>query len=56
MDRITELNELICAGPKVICDKIGIPLRNPNSNTKPGWEIRLGQIRKLRQQAKLLRK
>ena len=30
---------------------------NQNKNTKAGWEIRLeGQVKKLRQQAKVLRK
>ena len=52
---ITEVNELIYAEAKQICDKIGIPRRNPNRNTKPDSEIRLeGQINKLRQRAKML--
>ena len=38
---VTELNKLIYAGVKLVCDKIGIPQRNPNKNIKPGWEIRL---------------
>ena len=33
---ITELNELISAGAKLVTDKIGIPLMNPNRRTKPG--------------------
>ena len=32
---ITELNELIYAGAKRVCDKNGVPLRNPTRNTKP---------------------
>ena len=36
----TELNELIYAGEKLICDKIGIPFRNPNRNTKPVWKFK----------------
>ena len=36
---ITELNELIYAGEKLLCDKIGVPLRNLNRNTKPGCKI-----------------
>ena len=34
MDNITELNKLIYAGAKLVSDKIGIPLRNLNRNTK----------------------
>ena len=34
MRNITKLNELISAGAKLVCDKIGIPLRNPNENIK----------------------
>ena len=53
-DNITELNELIYAGEKLVSDKIGIPQKKPNRNTKVGWEMKLeGQIKKLRQQAKL---
>ena len=33
---ITELNELISAGAKLDCDKIGFPLKNMNRNSKPG--------------------
>ena len=57
MDKITGLNELIYAGAKIVSDKIGIPLGNPNKNTKSGWEMLLrGQIKKLQEQVKLLRK
>ena len=38
---ITKLNELIHAQPKLSCDKIWVPQKNPNRNTKPEWEIRL---------------
>ena len=34
MNIITELNELIYAGAKLVCDK------NMNRYSKPGWEIR----------------
>ena len=34
-DHITELNELIYAGIKLVSDKIRSPQRNPNRNTKP---------------------
>ena len=47
--KITELTELNYVGQKLVYDRI----RNP----KPGWEIRLEvQVKKLRQQAKLVRK
>ena len=51
MNNIPKLNELIYAEVKLI----DVPLRNPNRNTKPGGEIRLGrQVKNLRQQAKIL--
>ena len=37
---ITELNELIYVGAKLVYDEIGVRLKNPNRNTKPGWEIK----------------
>ena len=40
IDSVTELNKLVYAGTKLVSDNIGIPLRNPNKNTKPGWKIR----------------
>ena len=47
---ITELNELIYAGAKPVCDKISVPLRNKIRNTKSGWKINLEeQLKKLRQ-------
>ena len=53
-NNITKLNELIYAGAKLICEKIGLPFKNTNRNSKPGWEIRLEmQIRNQRQQAKM---
>ena len=39
MKNITELNKLMYAGVKLVCDKIGVPLKNTNRNPKPGWEI-----------------
>ena len=49
-DNIAELNKLIYAGVKLVCDRIRVLLRKPNRNTKPGWEIRLeGQVKKLQQ-------
>ena len=45
MVNITELNDLIYAGSKLVRDKIGIPLKKLKRNTKPGWRISLdGQI------------
>ena len=41
---ITELNELIYAGVRLVGDKIGVPLKNSNRNTKPGWEIWLDEL------------
>ena len=49
---ITDLNELIYAGAKLVCDEIGIPLRNTNRNTKPGCEIRLEELVHKQRQAK----
>ena len=40
-NNITELNELIYAGAKLICEKIGIPSKSTKKLSKPGWEIRL---------------
>ena len=53
---IIEWNELIYAGGKSICEKIGILLKSMNKKSKPWWEIRLEtQIRKLRKQAKMIK-
>ena len=44
---ITEVKKLIYDGSKLVCDKIGVPLRETNKNTKLAWEIRLeGQVKK----------
>ena len=49
---ITKLNDLIYAGAKLVCEKIG-----DNRKSKPGWELRLeSQIKGLRQQAKMLKR
>ena len=54
---ITKLNVLTYAEPKLVSDKIGVPQRNPNRNTKSGLKIRLeGQVKTPRQQAKVLEK
>ena len=33
-ESITELNELIYAGEKLVCDKTSVLIRNPNRNAK----------------------
>ena len=46
-NNITELNELIYAGTKLISEKIGIPSKSTKKKSKPGCEIRLEtQIKK----------
>ena len=46
-NNITELNELIYAGAKLVCENIGIPSKSTKKQSKPGWEIRLEtQIKK----------
>ena len=53
---ITELNDLIHIGAKLVLEKIGVSLNNTDRKSKPGWNLRLeSQIRKLRQQTKLLK-
>ena len=46
-NNITELNELIYAKVKLLCEKIGIPSKSTKKQSKPGWEVRLEtQIKK----------
>ena len=46
-NNITELNELIYAGAKLVCEKIVIPSKITKKQSKPGWDIRLEtQIKK----------
>ena len=53
---ITELNELIFAGAKLVCEKVRAPLKSTNKKSKPGWEIRLEtRIRGLGKQAKMIK-
>ena len=58
-NNITELNELIYAGAKLVCEKIGIPTKNTKNTkekSKPGWEFRLEtQIENLRKQLKMIK-
>ena len=55
-NNITELNELIYAGAKLVCEKIGIPLKNTKEKSKPGGEFWLEtQIENLRKQLKVIK-
>ena len=55
-DNITKLNELIYAGAKLVCEKIGIPSKSTKEKSKPGWEIRLEtQMKTLRKKAKMIK-
>ena len=36
MKNITELNELISAGAKLVCENIGIPRKSSKKKSKPG--------------------
>ena len=38
-NNITELNELIYAGEKLVGKKIGIPSKSTKEKSKPGWEF-----------------
>ena len=40
-NNITGLDELIYAGAKLVCEKIGIPSKSTKKKSKQGWEIRL---------------
>ena len=40
-NNITELHELINSGAKLVCEKIGVTLKNTNRNPIPRWESRL---------------
>ena len=55
-NNITELNELIYAGAKLVCENIGIPSKNMKEKSKSGWEFRLEtQIENLRKQMKVIK-
>ena len=56
MNNITELNELIYAGRKLVCEKIGIPSKRTKEKSKLGREIRQEtQIKNLRKQTKMIK-
>ena len=40
-NNITDLNELIYAGAKLVCKKVWIPSKSTKKQSKPGWKIRL---------------
>ena len=55
-NNITNLNELIYAGAKLVCENIGIPSKNTKAKSKPGWEFRLEtQIENLWKQLKVVK-
>ena len=55
-NNITDLNELIYAGEKLVWENIGIPSKNTKAKSKPGWEFRLEtQIENLRKQLKVVK-
>ena len=43
---MTELNEQIYARAKLVCDKIGVPIKSTNRNSKPGGGNSLGNADK----------
>ena len=54
-NNISELNELIYAGAKLVCEKCGIPSKTMKVKSKPEWEFPLEtQIKNLRKQAKII--
>ena len=47
-NNISELNDLIYAGAKLVCEKIGVPSKSTKKQSKPGGEVRLEiQIKKI---------
>ena len=54
---ISKSNKLIYTRTRLVYDMTGVPSRNSNRNTKPGWEIRLeALVKRLQQKVKMLRK
>ena len=55
-NNISELNDLIYAGAKLVCEKIGVPSKSRKKHSKPGWEVQLEtQIKNLWKQAKMVK-
>ena len=46
-NNITELNELIYTGAKLVSEKIGIPSKSTKKKSKPGWEIQIETQKKI---------
>ena len=40
-NNISDLNDPIYAGAKLVCEKIGVPSKSTKKQSKPGWEVRL---------------
>ena len=54
---ITEWNDLIYTGAKLVCEKIGAPLKTKDRKSKPGRELRIeSQIKRLRLQTRILKR
>ena len=52
---ISELNDLIYAGVKLVSEKIGVPSKSTKKQYKAGWEVRLEtQIKNLQKQVKMV--
>ena len=55
-NNITELNELIYAGAKLVCEKIGIPTKITKKKSKPGLKNRHETLKiNLRKQVKMIK-
>ena len=55
-NNVSELNDLIYTGAKLVCEKIGVPSKNTKKQSKPGWEVQLEtQIKNLRKHAKMVK-
>ena len=40
-NNISELNDLIYVGAKLVREKIGVPSKSTKKQSKPEWEVRL---------------
>ena len=55
-NNIRELNELIYAGAKLVCEKIGIPSKSTKKTSNPVWEFRQEtKIKNQRKWAKIIK-
>ena len=39
MNNMTQLNEQMYAGAKLVCEKIGFPSKSTKEKSKPGWNF-----------------